>query len=259
MNSLCFMRYGNGRNAERCTEQRKQVWWDPCAGNNKRQNTTGAKPIPRSLEILTTLSYRHVLSWDYAKWSKRQGRSVWSNTIKRQLGVEWVREWVGESNGSNTTTVNSLIQTEGSLLHWCKNPYLFQCNGPSVGPLKCLIHQGRSLSISTTAPFSCRVWLVVMPRTDGNRMPTETKAARQTDVITFCRFFTIGLFWCRPLPDWFATSQSVQSTVSLVSREPSFCCGGRTVRINMPLESAWSTKLKFITFDRNRGQLDELR
>ena len=33
---------------------------------------------------------------------------------------------------------------------------------------------------------------------------------------------------------------------------------GRTVEINTPLENSWSTKLKSITFNLNRGQLDEL-
>ena len=47
-------------------------------------------------------------------------------------------------------------------------------------------------------------------------------------------------------------------TVSLVSHDLSFCCDGRTVAINTPLESSWSTKLKYITFDFNRGQSDEL-
>ena len=47
-------------------------------------------------------------------------------------------------------------------------------------------------------------------------------------------------------------------TVSLVSRVTSFGCGGHTVKINTVLESSWSTKLKFVTFDLNRAQLDEL-
>ena len=47
-------------------------------------------------------------------------------------------------------------------------------------------------------------------------------------------------------------------TVSLVSHDPSFCYDGRTVKINTPLESSWSTKLKYISFDFNRGQSDEL-
>ena len=47
-------------------------------------------------------------------------------------------------------------------------------------------------------------------------------------------------------------------TVSSVSRDPSFRCGGRMVELNTSLESSWSTKLKFITFDLNRGIFDEL-
>ena len=49
-----------------------------------------------------------------------------------------------------------------------------------------------------------------------------------------------------------------ESTVSLVCHDPSFCYDGRTVEINTPLESSWSTKLKYISFDFNRGQSDEL-
>ena len=48
------------------------------------------------------------------------------------------------------------------------------------------------------------------------------------------------------------------ATVRLVSHDPSFCYDGRTVEINTPLESSWSKKLKYITFDFNRGQSDEL-
>ena len=47
------------------------------------------------------------------------------------------------------------------------------------------------------------------------------------------------------------------TTVSLVSRVPSFCCDGRTVEINRSLESPWSTKLKSITFNPNRAIFDE--
>ena len=53
-------------------------------------------------------------------------------------------------------------------------------------------------------------------------------------------------------------SEPVVTTVSLVSRVPSFCCDGRTVAINTPFESSWSTKLKFVTFDCNRAIFNEL-
>ena len=47
-------------------------------------------------------------------------------------------------------------------------------------------------------------------------------------------------------------------TVSLVSRDLSLFCGGRTVAINTPLESAWSKKLISEGIVVNRVQLDEL-
>ena len=50
----------------------------------------------------------------------------------------------------------------------------------------------------------------------------------------------------------------VGSTVHLVSRDPRFRCGGRTIELNTSIESALSIKLKFVTFDLNRGHLDEL-
>ena len=51
---------------------------------------------------------------------------------------------------------------------------------------------------------------------------------------------------------------NMKDTVSLVSRVPSFCCGGHVVEINTPLESARSTELKCVAFDLNRGIFDEL-
>ena len=48
------------------------------------------------------------------------------------------------------------------------------------------------------------------------------------------------------------------NTVRLVSRDLRFRCGDHTIELNPSLESAGSTKLKFVTFDLNRGQLDEL-
>ena len=54
--------------------------------------------------------------------------------------------------------------------------------------------------------------------------------------------------------DTYTTSR----TVSLVGREPRFRCDGRMVEINTSLESPWSTKLKSIAFNLNRGHLDEL-
>ena len=44
----------------------------------------------------------------------------------------------------------------------------------------------------------------------------------------------------------------------MVSRVPNFCCGDCTVRISIPIESSWSTKIKFLIFDLNRGEFDEL-
>ena len=54
-------------------------------------------------------------------------------------------------------------------------------------------------------------------------------------------------------------TRSYRYTVSLASHDPSFCCDDRTVKINTSLESSWSTKLKFVTFDLNRGIFDELQ
>ena len=48
------------------------------------------------------------------------------------------------------------------------------------------------------------------------------------------------------------------TTVSLVSRVPSFCCDGRTVRINTPIESVWSEKLTSVGIVVNRGIFGEL-
>ena len=48
------------------------------------------------------------------------------------------------------------------------------------------------------------------------------------------------------------------TTVSLVSRDPSFCCDDCMVEINTPLESAWSTKLISVGTVVNRGMFDEL-
>ena len=60
------------------------------------------------------------------------------------------------------------------------------------------------------------------------------------------------------LRQWSANgSFSHPTTISLVSRDPSFCCGSRTVEINTPLESVWSTKLIFVAFDCNRAIFDE--
>ena len=56
----------------------------------------------------------------------------------------------------------------------------------------------------------------------------------------------------------FTEEEIWSTTVRLVSHDPSFCYDSRTVKMNTPLESSWSTKLKYITFDFNRGQSDEL-
>ena len=58
------------------------------------------------------------------------------------------------------------------------------------------------------------------------------------------------------IPIWI---RAARTTASLVSRVSRFRCGGRTVEINTSIESAWSTKLKFITFDLNIGIFDELQ
>ena len=64
-----------------------------------------------------------------------------------------------------------------------------------------------------------------------------------------------------PSSMWFSlsvVSRIYWVTVRLVSHDPRFRCRSPLAEINTPLESAWSTKLKFVTFDPSRDQLDEL-
>ena len=67
--------------------------------------------------------------------------------------------------------------------------------------------------------------------------------------------------FCLSLPA--ATSGKLDDIVSLLPSVwlvmiRALLSDGRTVESNSPLESSWSTKLKSITFDPNRGQLDGL-
>ena len=43
----------------------------------------------------------------------------------------------------------------------------------------------------------------------------------------------------------------ISTTVRLVSRDPRFRCSGHRIQLNPSLESSWSMKLKFVTFDLN--------